>query len=188
MRMTEQAHDACRFEGRDHALCAWAGEGRVKAADLPIVPQRAHTAWHRGYLAHYSVSGERLHLWGLTIRSDLAPDEAPSIDGRSPVRDGSELAYRDLDRPIPLTGGLLLGSRPRRERVALRLPWNYDQVLELLFDGGRLLESWDRSSELESMRRCESAYWRNPEDAALLGELFAGFMHTYRPSLRDVFE
>jgi len=186
--MTTQGHDRCDFGGATHALCASAGEGRLRASSFGIQARAPHTANHRGYHMRYAVDESALRLREFQVTTNLCPEEAPRIEGRVPEREHFGLIYRDLDQPVTFTGGMLLGSglRPGDPISIMPLPWNYDRVLELLFEQGRLVDAFDRSAELERMRRDDLSFWARNEDESFLEGLFSGFSIVYRPSVDDV--
>jgi hypothetical protein len=133
-------------------------------------------------------SALRLRLREFQVTTDLRPEDAPRIGGRVSEREHSGLIYRDLDQPVSFTGGLLLGSGLRLgDPISIMpLPWNYERVLELLFEQGRLVDAFDRSGELERMRRDDLSFWAKNEDESFLAGLFNGFSIVYRPSVEDV--
>lgn len=153
--MTTQVHDTVIFEGHAFHLCRISAPPLFDLASLGLNPVMASTACYRGWMACYSVSS-RLLLADLFVRHDCGMPEpepcGPVIDGVAPADPrpflGFNCLYRALARPVPFSGGLLIGRGAHDGACghgALSFG-RFDQLYELVFQEGRLLEAWDRSA------------------------------------------
>jgi hypothetical protein len=162
---------------KDTISVEFRGDGLFDPADHDIATEAQDTACWCGFVCGYRVTDHQLllddlELWPEPLRwahhrtqIELVFGEKVSIDDDRHFVGGTGLAH-----PIPITGNLLI-ARDFVEDLYVHMGFqeahNYRDVLELIFDGGRLLDKIDRSEEMAEIRRREgSDDWDGSEDPA----------------------
>lgn len=82
----------------------------------------------------------------------------------------------DLREVVPFTGGLLLGDgfiREMYDHMGFHLAYKFREVHELVFNGGRLTEEHDRSTQMAEFREMLSACSLKPDSGATRDEIEA---------------
>jgi hypothetical protein len=161
--MTAQISDTVRYGGHDYDLAGINGEGLFEPSQQGLAPFARSTACWRGYFCEYTIEGGVLLLDALHIA--LTEKDADPADDRTGPRVFDLVPRYDVARgywvyapvrvPIPFTGGLLLGRtfiRALYVHMGFHPAWKYRQVYEVIFQNGRLRESYDRSREVEEYR------------------------------------
>ena len=163
--MTAQIHDRFQFRGEAFAL-AGISEGELfDPSLLDLQPIGCCTACYRGYVATFAVTDARLVLDALSVSlgSSTILDNGrlgPAINGvfaRGPKEkyDWFSHHYRGLNYHLEYTGGLLLADGFLQEfyvHMGFHPAWKYKRVIELVFDGGILRQSTDRSEQMAELR------------------------------------
>lgn len=150
--MAGQIEDVVVVEGRMYALVGVNGLGLFEPDQHGLQVRMTTTACRRGYVCEYAVDDDGLFLTGLRLGMARPPARLFGADLRVI---GSAATYSTLRVPLCFAGGLLLGARPTHDlygHMGQHPVWNYTEVLELLFDDGRLVAVCDRS-ELMKQRR-----------------------------------
>lgn len=159
--MTAQFADLVDFRGEKGDLTAVEGSPLFSPQDHGLTPGPWHTGCWRGYMCEYAVDDGCLVLRRLAIAvKDGPPPPLAAAPAVHPVQDdegpGGAWAYRGLNLPVPFTGRLLIGVDFVRNSPRLNMgflpAWYFETVWELVFDGGRLTTSHDRSTELANVR------------------------------------
>ena len=163
--MTGQISDGFRYQGRDFDIARISDEKTwFKPSRLRLRPEAPTTACWRGFLAHFALADDRLVLDQLhvfLVGKDRAPTAGPSIKGVKPKGPSAEHDwfnnhYLDLCYPLKYTGRLLLGAGFISElyvHMGAQLPWKYEEVHELVFQEGVLVEAHDRSKPMIAVRQ-----------------------------------
>lgn len=175
--MTAQIPDAVRIEGERFDLCEVRGDGLFEPADHGITTEAQDTACWRGFVCGYSVTDDQLVLDDLELRSE--PSSWTNTRTRIARIFADKVSFDDelhhvgangLAHPIPFTGTLFIGTDFVDDlyvHSGFQEAHHYRKVLELTFEGGRLLAETDRSEEMAAMRRREDSGDRSgPEDPA----------------------
>lgn len=164
--MTAQIIDLLIHDGTTYGLGMYEGTGLFDPADEGLKAVGWSTACSDGFHCVYEVRDQSLYLSTLYI--GLKPEivesmqrgDHPAVFGKIPRRyaedfwhgESPDYIVDDLNEFIPYSGGLLIGhlsnfefNQPFHQWFGLR---EYDVVLELVFDGGRLVETYDRSQAI----------------------------------------
>lgn len=157
--MTAQISDFFRLEDDEFELTAFQGQGIFSPSALGLSPVEATTACWRGFVCQFGIIQNSLvveELWatnGELIEGIFHPQPGPFIDGVTP--DSGEKSgiffncrYCGLSLPVEFTGGMLLGNEylfDRYEWVAFKRPWQFQKVIELVFETGKLTQMTDLS-------------------------------------------
>jgi hypothetical protein len=167
--MTARVDDVVVFRRRMRALIGVHGRGLFEPGEHGLEVRTMTTACQRGYVCEYAVEDAQLFLTGLRLGMAEPPTRLFGADLRLI---GSAATYSPIRVPLAFTGGLLLGSRFVHDlyvHMGQHPVWKYSEVLEVLFDDGRLGEVCDRS-ELVAQRRAaprdfdtwiETAFYRS---------------------------
>jgi hypothetical protein len=150
--MTAQINDTCFHRKINFTIVGISGRGLFEPARMGLRPAFMNTACWRGYVAHYSILDGELFLTSL----EIALDDYPPLFGVSPTPAtyGGYL-YRGFQSPVSFTGSLLLADGfidELFETNETHPPWKYERVREVIFDGGRALEEYDRSAQMADVR------------------------------------
>ena len=159
-RVTAQIPDTVLLEGRELAIAGVQGTGLFDPLDHGLAPRMIHTACWRGYLCRYAVADGELVVDQLTLGAGSTLDEqeitrTTTVLGGHADTSERGLVYRDLNRPVPFTGGLLLGAgfvQSTYVHMGFHPAWKFEQVAELLAEGGRVTAVADRSEEMARLR------------------------------------
>jgi hypothetical protein len=144
------------------------GDNLFDPADYDLKPVGACSACWRGFVCRYVVENCRLYLD--RARLSLAKDQQlrvdynrdpPTLFGKSAKSTmGKEprifnAVFDDLHTPIAYSGGLLIAKDFIRElyvHMGFHPAWKFRIVHELIFNGGELVESHDRSAAIDEFR------------------------------------
>lgn len=154
--MTAQFSDLLVLGRRTLSIAGVKGEGLFDPRSLGLHPIAPCTACWRGYLCRYAVKDDQLFLAELCL--SIAEEHAPTINGVEPSRPPEGIfdhVYKTLDLPVAFSGGLLAGEGFVRElyvHMGYHPAWKYRTVLELVFEGGRLVEQRDVSRRMQEIR------------------------------------
>lgn len=126
-------------------------DGLFSPRDFGLSPYSNCTASYSGWCASFAVSESQLVLNNLYI--NLKETEGPNINGVSPVSNKHIFNnhYEGLNLPLSFSGGVLLVRDPLG-MLTFKI-WHFSTVLELVFDSGKLLNEFDRSSVAEHLRK-----------------------------------
>jgi hypothetical protein len=158
----------------EHSIAGVNGSGLFDPESHGLHPVPMSTANWRGYVCSYSVRERALHLrrlqLGLDPRAEEGRSTPPPVLGVEPDTDpqGYAAEYRFTRAPISFTGGLLLGAgfiQGLYVHMGFHPVWKFRQVIELIFDGGRLSDSHDHSGKVADIRE-EILSGRRPDPDA----------------------
>jgi hypothetical protein len=150
--MTAQVDDVVVFRGRMYALIGVDGRGLFEPGEHGLQVRMITTACRRGYVCEYAVEIDQLFLTAVRLGMAEPPTQ---LFGADVCFIGNAATYSPIRVPLPFAGGLLLGAcfiHDLYVHMGHHPVWKYTEVLELLFDEGRLGEVCDRS-ELMAQRR-----------------------------------
>lgn len=115
-------------------------------------------------MATYSLLNDNLVLKELDINlgepkeGKLAPITGPELNGVRPEQEPTykiNNIYKNINLPIDFTGGILIARDFIQElyvHMGFHDPWKYEEVHELLFEEGKLIEKRDVSEKLAQIR------------------------------------
>lgn len=164
--MTAQFNDIFIYKGIEYALAGISVGSLFEPAMFGLNPVVASTACWRGYVATFVISDSNIVVDSLSVNlneNDVEDEFAngPSINGVLPAAPTDALKlfnniYTNLNYRLDYTGGLLLGKEFIRElyiHMGFHPAWKYKKVIELIFEGGRLVEEFDRSEKMAHFRQ-----------------------------------
>jgi hypothetical protein len=150
--LTTQIEDVVVFDGRMYALIGVNGTGLFEPSEHGLRVHMTTPACRRGYVCEYAVEDEGLLLTALRLGM-FRP--AARLFGADVRTIGSAATYSPLRVPLSFGGGLLLGAGRCHDLdvdKGRHQAWKYTTILELSFDGGRLVAAFDRSELLAHHR------------------------------------
>ena len=174
--MTAQVPESVIFEDREFDLCGLKGEDPFKPEAHGLSPKPLHTACWRGFVCTFAVRDERLVLEELEVglRSwgpdDGGDSESPPIAGVEAQRNEKQgtAFYRSMSLPLEFTGRILIGRDfigALYVHMGFQKACTYREVVELVFEGGQLVESRNMSDAMKEIRlRLEDHGGRPTED------------------------
>ena len=164
--MTAQIKDVFCFDGNEYSIPAISNEPLLDPSLLGINPRWASTACYRGYQAVFALAAGRLVLQNLHTNLPAEKDSSfvgvgPPINGVHPTGKSREFDlfdahYNDVNVYLKYCGGLLLGGDVINQAYEVyggNPAWNYNVVLELVFENGRLLVQHNRSEAMSDYRK-----------------------------------
>ncbi|MGK5550038.1 hypothetical protein ACSNOI_00345 [Actinomadura kijaniata] len=146
--MTGQINDRVVYEGETYSLVGENGEGLFDPAAHGLEVRPLSTACWRGFIAEYTVAGDRLLL--TEVELGLADPDAEVFGVRPRGRGHGNPPHTGLEIPVDFTGGLLIGRDFVQDlyvHMGFQAAWKYERVHELTFENGRLVGAVDRSEE-----------------------------------------
>ncbi len=181
--MTEQVSDICEFRGKAYAITARTGIGYFdpRAHGLDPSQRVVSTACYRGYQCKFVITSAGLELNELTIALDLQEwmrvrrRQIPGFERGELVNGLFEPGpISGLALPVPFTGSMVLANGIVPEYIDYRrtLPRAYYhfEVLELVFEAGRVEEVHDRSTAMTALREQFGTTAIEPRDFARYGD------------------
>jgi hypothetical protein len=148
-----------------------------------IEPMFTSTALWRGYWCEYEIVEGSVCLKNLYVNSE--DGQYPIISGVSAKAEKGEdfeyhgcHLYEGIDLPIDYSGKILLGRDFKQEcyiHMGFQRPWAYDDLIELVFENGRLFQRTDLS---EVAKKIRLSIEENPE----------GFSNALRGNLLEFIE
>ncbi|MEO1246551.1 MAG: hypothetical protein AAFX56_12810 [Pseudomonadota bacterium] len=157
---TPQATGHVRYQDETYSIVERKGE-LPSPGSFGIQAASISTAMRSGYYSDYSVIDGQFLLSKMLVRS--ATDEYPIINGVEAEVDCSEIrgethcspgVYNDLNLPVPFTGkfrvarGFIEDCYDHRQAE----PQMFEEVLDLTFEDGTIVEARDRSKEVQSIQ------------------------------------
>lgn len=155
--MTAQVADSLLFAGREYSIVAVENDWIFNPREQGFQPVAPHTACWRGFHCHYSVIAGELVLDSLSISvGDATPPTWRAIEPTTDDSDDDRMwLYRDVSLPVLYSGGVVVGRNFLEAfyvHMGFQPPYAYEDVKELMFSGGRLVEQVDRSSPMAEIR------------------------------------
>lgn len=161
--MTAQIPETVIFEDKEFELCGLKGKDPFKPTAHGLDPKPLDTACWRGFVCTFAVREMRLILEELEVGvrpwgpEDREPSELPAISGvvAEPDPETGTMVYRSMEHHLDFTGRMLIG-REFIDRLYVHMgfqaPYTYREVVELVFDGGKLVDSRDLSTAMDEVR------------------------------------
>jgi len=149
------------YRNKEFVIAGVNGSGLFQPEDHGLRPAATSSANWRGYVCSYRVKEDFLHLEELTIGLGAGEESQhpspPALFGiEASVRpDGHEADYRFGSAPIAFSGGLLLGKGFIDDlyvHMGFHPAWKFRQVVELMFEEGRLTAAHDHSQRIAEIR------------------------------------
>jgi hypothetical protein len=160
--VTAQIADRLVWCGVTYDVATVAGGPLFEPRTYGLKPAPLVATCTRGFQAQYSVKKNKLVVSELLVHFDpvqlaSSKQQLPTVAGVSPSASYPGRAiYANLELPIPLTGGLLLGVDPLRALLVpqgIQPAWKYRQVRELTFRAGGVVSERDLCGTMEELRR-----------------------------------
>ncbi len=161
--MTGQVPDSCEYQRTSYEILGVTGEKLPTAASFHIIAEDLCTGYHRGYVMHYVIEGDRLLLMRAVVTTRKQP---PEINGVAPVPDRDipnlpmpiQYLYDHLNYPVPFTGTLLIVKDLIREyymHMGFQPAWTYKTLLKLTLNAGVVTSASDVSTDYAKERERE---------------------------------
>ena len=179
--MTAQIHDKILIDGDKFSIVGITGGELFTPHSLGILTVAVVTSCWRGYVCQYKISQGRLVLDELQIsfasytedgKQIVGAQTSPPINGVSPEPADKKKypsfgdVYENLNLEIRLTGSILAGDgfiQKLYVHMGFQPAWKYENVLELLFEDGKLQAMRDVSEEMKKIREVMSKQEPNLE-------------------------
>ena len=154
LNLTTQAESGFRYKDDLYGILATGNDNYDKLFspyDYGLIPHGESTASYSGWCAELGVSESQLTLESLYVNLEGGL-QGPRINEVAPVVCDNLFNnhYENLNLTLPFTGGVLLVREPVG-MSAFKI-WDFSIVLELVFENGRLLNEFDRSSVVGHLR------------------------------------
>lgn len=175
--MTAQINDKLNFNKSDLDIVAIENpESFFDFSKLGLNPIATCSACWRGYIAIFAIDkNNNLILKNLYTNND--DKEPPIINGVEAfeINDWQEnmyalagnLAYENINLPIPYTGSFLIGDNFIDElyvHMGFHHPYKYEYIEEFIFENGICIETRDLSKKAKERREKEKSTERDPKD------------------------
>jgi hypothetical protein len=166
--MTAQFPDQFLINETEYSIAGIHGEPPFDPVKLGMHPISTCTACWRGYVAGFALREDQLVLARLSIQlgkleegSAFIPQVGPEINGREPALPVDRHAmfnnvYDPLDLPLQFDGGLLIARDFIQElyvHMGFHPAWKFNEVWELVFDGGHLESAENVSDKVAVLRQ-----------------------------------
>ncbi|QSQ20431.1 hypothetical protein JY651_35015 [Pyxidicoccus parkwayensis] len=181
--MTAQISDSFRYRDRGFRLTGVKGSGLFDPTRHGLQPQMMSTACYRGFICSYSVTDGGLFLEELCIglsnveKLKARHGRGMPLFGKTPRcsdETHQQVMYEALHARVPFSGGLLLANGFIRElyvHMGFHPAWKFQEVHELLFEEGVLLEEIDCSAAMARVRERLGNRPLAPGSSASQGEI-----------------
>lgn len=189
--MTAQFNDLFVLDGKEYQLSGISDGELFSPGKLGIQSGLCCTACWRGYIATFGLLADRLVLSELLTSFDT--QDAPTINGVSPSKVqrpflGFTHRYENANLDLDYSGGLLVTNGFIQElyiHMGFHPAWKYREVIELVFDNGRLVAQTDRSDVCDEIRKrmadkgLMKRLFLNVRDSSLESFIDKAFERTY---------
>ncbi|MEO1288233.1 MAG: hypothetical protein AAFV93_10730 [Chloroflexota bacterium] len=155
--MTYQPPHAVIFDDEDYDLRG-DSTGLLPLFDLLGIKPNSVT-FTGNYLAEYVVANNVLKLDSIHIAYDLKEQKIADmlkVNGIAPIKTWMGLGYRNISLLMPVTGQITIARKPLVGDVELIFSLtDYEKVLRLSLDDGKVTKIEDFSERIEVLRRKE---------------------------------
>ncbi|WP_448269668.1 hypothetical protein [Nostoc sp. DSM 114159] len=165
--MTGQISDQLIYKSQIFCIAGVDGVGLFEPTQHGFSPQCGTTACWRGYCCTYKVIEETLYLKELIISLSLKEKlmikhgRGRDFIGVFPSLRHTHVGhpsaiYDDLNHLVEFTGSLLAGNNFINNlyvHLGFQSAYKYEEVHELIFENGYLMQSIDRSEEMAEIRQ-----------------------------------
>lgn len=163
--MTTQVADTFRYQSESFDVLDTSGVGLFMPAAHGLKCFPPSTGCWKGFVAEYVLHERCLVLGALQIQLDVPETfEEPPLIGpifhgvRARLAEHSQFGrwhFHGLGMPVDYSGGILIGRQYIQEHRIYLAPhaWNFQTVVELVFEKGRLVEELDHSERVAEVRR-----------------------------------
>ena len=154
--MTKQIPDIVVYKGQNFILAGLKGSGLFTPTNLGISPDMmgVTTACYRRYFCEYDCTADELFLVKFSYIQQEGV-EPPMTEGISATSDsiGFAHSYENLRIPCSFTGGLILVKNPVGLVGHFPSPIEFEEVVEVLFEKGKLQREISHSETVASLRK-----------------------------------
>ena len=154
--MTAQINDTLTYAGDEWSLAGVNGGPLFEPTAFGLEATATSSICWRGFTCRYELRDGQLLLQDVSIGLAVP---APRLLGREPELAGEQSAftafYREMEAPVPFTGGLLLARgflRQHYVHMGFHPAWKYEEVVEAELEAGRVLRFLDCSSAMAEVR------------------------------------
>lgn len=161
--MSAQITDSYFYMGDSYSLVALSDPVLFRPQDYGLLPQGMNTACYAGYWCNYEITDAGIMLKDLHINTE--DGQYPPINGVD-VFGGSKLerkrasvmgahVYKDVYIPLEYTGRIVAGREFLKKyyiHMGYQRAWAYEELLEFVFEAGRLEKVVDHSEMAELIR------------------------------------
>jgi hypothetical protein len=162
--MTKQIPDKVLYKGQEYILAGLKGTRLFSPLDFGISSEMmgVMTACYRRYFCTYSCIDNELFLSELVLvhhQRDDVEIELPAIEGviPKPVPPESDIiifnCYQELKIPCSFSGGLILVRNPVELVSDYPSPIEFEEVVEVLFEKGKMQQGLDHSATVARLRK-----------------------------------
>lgn len=172
--MTAQIGDIYKYENTSYCIVAMTDRPYFEPTKFGLEAHPSSTACYRGYWCEYAIENDALVLQNLFLFNkdknyptfcnvDVSPEEFTECTVYT--RNGTEQrmmpthwghrVYENVNLPIPYTGKILLGNKFIREyyiHMGYQPAWSYEELIELSFEEGLLVECANISHVAQAIR------------------------------------
>jgi len=185
---TEQVNDSFDYKGKKYSITG--GKIPLDFSKWGLSPAGFTTACYRGYMASFTLDGNKLVLTDLITNNGFTNNDgrdatAPKINGVTPKKytreerwSGSvagDLEYEKVNLPLDYTGtailkdGRLIGGMHGRFDDAA----GYETAIELTFEKGILKSEKDLSQAMAEIRKTTEHIWAMSKNVEVIKDLIS---------------
>lgn len=165
--MTLQISDSFLYDNDYYDVVSYMGGSTpFNPSSYELYPSSTSTASHRGYKCTFSLQNKELHLLKLDInlfeKSETDPWKdlkGPAISGVEPLLKDSISTFNNIydfeNNKIIWSGNILIAKdfiQSLYEHMGFTQAWKYEEVLDLHFLDGSLIEIKDKSAFYKKIR------------------------------------
>jgi hypothetical protein len=172
--MTAQISDTFIFKGDRYSLIGMKGGDLAVPEQFGMEAEMIHTACYCGFYATYECTEEALYLRELTLREKNG-NYLP-IGGTKPAKEAYQATYHGLSVVIPFTGKIRLAKDFIQEfyiHMGYQKASAFKTVLDVTLKDGRVVETKDRSQEMEQKRGAFKKHYESGNMAQTIEEAFS---------------
>ena len=159
--MTMQIKDSLYYTDKSYTIVTCNTPLCFDPREYGVTPTPYTTACHRGHWSEYSILNDQLVLQNLFIytNSNDYPPIANIESVPAPQKSyfpSRHRMYHGLQLPIFYTGKILIGSDPTSTHYIKGIrndPWRFKNLIECVFEGGKLVKTIDHSETAEDIRK-----------------------------------
>jgi hypothetical protein len=159
--MITQISDYLTYNQKQYRIVGVQGQRLLHLCDFGVVPTGTDSNCWRGFHMGYTLIDDKLVATRLTVIGQVMTviDGILPAPGRVYERAGrtcwGDTEWMGLERKAPFTGKILIGKDFIYDMIiqmGFQKPTAFQNVIELVFEDGRLLETFDISDQIALLR------------------------------------
>jgi hypothetical protein len=159
--MTTQIPDYLTHNQKQYRIVGLQGQRLLHLGDFGVVPTNSVSNCWRGFHIGYTLIDDTLVATRLTVIGQVMSviDDVLPTPGRVYERSGrtywGDTEWMGLERKVPFSGKILIGKDFMYDmivRMGFQKPTAFQNVLELVFGDGQLLDRYDISDQMSLLR------------------------------------